>query len=163
MSVADICLLASVLVVVAIVAKMLRAIRLLDGRVSILQEQLKFGRSVTPKTAECKSATVRQPSGKTPVQGVPVVPAAAGARSTPPADAPEPEERLPGEQVPHVIDEAEAEAVWSRMEAEEERLKKAMGRDFQARTQKRSAGDIRGKPVVRSMSSQEIARKLERR
>jgi hypothetical protein len=38
-----------------------------------------------------------------------------------------------------------------------------MGRDFQARTPKRSASDIRGKPIARTLSAQELAKKLERR
>jgi len=163
MSAADICILASVLVVVGVVAKMLRAIRLLDGRVTLLQEQLKFGRSIKPIAMENRPAVARQPSGRTPVAGVPVFAAPVAPRHTPPADGPEQESHLPGEEVPHVIDQTEADAVWSKMEAEQERLKKAMGSDFQVRTRKRSADDIRGKPVVRSMSSQDIARKLERR
>ena len=161
MSVADICLLVSLLVVVAVVAKMLRAVRLLDGRVTLLQEQLKFGRSIKPGTSDGRPAPARQPSGKTPVAGVPVLPIA--PRRTPPADEHEEECHLPGEEVSHVIDQAEADAVWSKMEAEQERLKKAMGSDFQARARKRSAIEVRGKPVVRAMSSQELARKLERK
>jgi hypothetical protein len=38
-----------------------------------------------------------------------------------------------------------------------------MGRDFQVRTPKRSAATIRGKPVVRALSAQDLARKLERK
>jgi hypothetical protein len=69
------------------------------------------------------------------------------------------------------------------MEAEQERLKRAMGRDFQVRATRfkidpaRSAAAIRGKPTesagqpapvpgrpaVRALSSQELARKLERK
>jgi hypothetical protein len=163
MSVADICLLASVLVVVGVVAKMLRAIRLLDGRVTQLQEQLKFGRSVLPKAPERRPAAAKPSTVKTPIQGVPIVTTPAPTRRTPVEDVPAAESHLPGEAVPHMIDQAEADAVWSKMEEEQDRLKQAMGPDFQARTRKRSAEDVRGKPVVRSMSSQEIARKLERR
>jgi hypothetical protein len=66
------------------------------------------------------------------------------------------------------------------MEAEQARLTKAMGRDFQVRAAAikiepaRSAAGIRGKPTEgagasapapgrRALSSQELARKLERR
>ena len=49
------------------------------------------------------------------------------------------------------------------MAAEQERMKKAMGRDFQVRAVKRSASAIRGKTTVRSLSASELARKLERK
>jgi hypothetical protein len=160
---ADICLMASFLVLVVIVAKMLRAIRLLDGRVTLLQEQVTYGRTTGPRTAADKPAALKPPPSKTPIEGVPIMSAVATPRRTPPGDPPAEATHLPGEAAPHVIDEAEAEAVWARMEAEQERMRKAMGRDFQERTTKRSASDIRGVTVRRSMSSQEIARKIERR
>lgn len=164
MSVADICLLASLLVVVVVVAKMLRAVRLLDGRMTLLQEQLKLGRVAPPQTGHRPPASARPSPGRTPVFGVPVTPPSPRARTpapeTPSVDA---ESHSPGEQSAHVIDQTEADAVWSRMEAEQERMKKAMGRDFQVRTRKRSAGDIRGKPVVRALSAQDLAKKLERK
>ena len=47
--------------------------------------------------------------------------------------------------------------MWSRLDAEQERLRKAMGRDFQVRATKRSASDIRGRPITRSLSAQEVA------
>jgi hypothetical protein len=161
MSVADICLMASVLVVVAIVGKMIRAIRLLDGRVSLLQEQLKANRTGQAQTLSGKIATPKLPTRQTPIAGMPLLPIATTPRRTPPADDIPEDKRLPGEQAPHVIDEAEAEAVWAKMEAEQERMRKAMGPDFRARTRKRSATDIRGKPVVRAMSSQELARRVQ--
>jgi len=157
MSVADICVLASVLVVVLIVAKMLRAIRLLDGRVSILQEQLKLGRATASGSGTHPPALPKPPSGKTPVLGVPIMPPPAAAPRTPPPSTVEETAReaspFPGEVSAHYIDEAEAEAVWARMEAEEARLKKAMGRDFQVRAAQlridpaRSAAAIRGRPT----------------
>ena len=58
MTVADISLMVSVLVVVVILAKMVRAIRLLDGRVSVLQEQLEHSR------ASMQMAAVGKPLGK---------------------------------------------------------------------------------------------------
>ena len=63
-------LMVSFLVVVAIVAKMLRAIRLLDGRVTLLQEQLTYGRKGGAKAAPRPAAT-RVPSGKTPSRACP--------------------------------------------------------------------------------------------
>jgi hypothetical protein len=150
MSLADLCLTASFLVVVVVVARMLRAIRLLDGRVTVLQEQLSYGRT-GPRPAAGPA--------RTPVQGVPVV--AAARRSSRGDEAPVEEPATDDGAV--VIEQAEVDAVWSRLEAEQERLRQAMGRDFQGRTRKRSAGDIRGRPVVRAMSSQEIARKIERK
>jgi hypothetical protein len=181
MSVADICLLASVLVVVVVIAKMLRAIRLLDGRVTILQEQLKFGRANAGKPAARPAMPTPVPSppsgsGRTPVAGVPAYPPAHRTPAPVTAAADEAEEgAFPGEAKAHHIDQAEADAVWARMEAEQERLHKAMGRDFQVRKStmavaapapdpKRSAVDVRGaRPPRHALSSQELARKLERK
>lgn len=171
MSVADLGLMVSVLVVVAIVAKMLRAIRLLNGRVTLLQEQLQHSHTAIQKVTTAKSANprpvpARPTSGKTPVQGVPIVSGGAPHRTPAPVvidDAASGEYRTPGEMTAHVIDEAEAEALWAKMSAEQERLQKAMGRDFQVTTPKRSATAIRGKPVVRALSSRELASKLERK
>jgi hypothetical protein len=167
MSVADIGLMVSVMVVVAIVAKMLRAIRLLDGRVSLLQEELEHSRNTLQKTVAGKVAAPKPPTGKTPIAGVPVGAAPGAAPRTPAPvlvqDEAAEDSHFPGEAAVHVIDEAEAEAVWARMTAEQERLKKAMGRDFQVRDSKRSAAAIRGKPAVRILSAREVAKKLERR
>jgi hypothetical protein len=160
MSLADICLLASLLVVVVVVAKMLRAVRLLDGRVSLLQEQVRLGRTAGAKPGGAPLAAAKPPSGKTPVYGVPVTPPAPRG-ATPAPDDGAADGHLPGEPAAHVIDQAEAEAVWARMEAEQERLKRAMGRDFQVRARQRSASEIRGKPVVRALSAQDLAKKLE--
>ena len=160
-------LMVSVLVVVAIVAKMLRAIRLLDGRVTLLQEQLEHSRNAIQKATAAKPVVAKSSSGKTPIQGVPIVPAApASPRTSAPVlvdDVAMNDGRLPGEATAHVIDEAEAEAVWAKMTAEQERMKRAMGRDFQVRGPKRSATEIRGKPVARTLSARELANKLERK
>jgi hypothetical protein len=179
MSVVDICVLASVLVVVLIVAKMLRAVRLLDGRVTLLQEQVKLGRAAASRSRDSLPAMPRPSSGKTPVYGVPVLPAAAPRTPAPQVlvDDTGAGSPFPGEAAAHYIDESEAEAVWSRMEAEQERMKKAIGRDFQVRAGKRSASEIRGKPTevggsptmapgkpaVRALSAQELAKKLTRK
>ncbi len=185
MSVADISLLASVLVIVLVVAKMLRAIRLLDGRVTILQEQLKFGRVAAARSADNLPVVGKPASGKTPVRDVPIAPAAAPRTPVPPTAAEDADAagNFPSEGGAHYIDQAEADAVWARMEAEQERLKKAMGRDFQVRAAQlkmepvRSAAAVRGKPTEsggrptpapgrpakRALSSQELARKLERK
>jgi hypothetical protein len=167
MSVADVGLMVSVLVVVAIVSKMLRAIRLLDGRVSLLQEELEHSRNTLQKRAAAKVAAPKLSTGKTPLECVPVGAAPSAAPRTPAPVLVENKvtegERSPGEAAVHVIDEAEAEAVWARMTAEQERLKKAMGRDFRVRDSKRSAAAIRGKPAVRILSAREVAKKLERK
>jgi hypothetical protein len=172
MSIADMGLMASVLVVVAIVAKMLRAIRLLDGRVSLLQEQLKVSHSAIQKVTSgkpvaAKPAAARSTFAKTPVQGVPVVSAASAAPRTPAPvlvdDSASDNYHFPGEATAHVIDEAEAELVWAKMAAEQDRLKRAMGKDFQVRAPKRSATEIRGKPAARTLTAQELANKLERK
>lgn len=163
MSLVDVCLTASLLVVVVIVARMLRAIRLLDGRVSVLQEQLTFGRAGRKPPTDLSPAP-HVARGRTPIAGVPITPSPAASRCTPlPVVAPPEASAIPGEETAVVIDQAEADAIWARLEAEEERLRKAMGRDFQRHGHKRLGSEVRGRPVVRAMSSQEIARKLERK
>jgi len=162
MTVADISLMVSVLVVVVILAKMVRAIRLLDGRVSVLQEQLEHSRASMQMAAVGK-VPGKPSGGRTPIEGVPIVTPVPNLRRTSPPEEPPRETSSPGEATTHVIGQAEADAVWSRLEAEQERLRSAMGRDFQARTRKRSATEIRGKPIARTLSAQEVAKKLERR
>ena len=172
MRLADICLMASCLVLVVVVARMLRAIRLLDSRVTLLQEQLNYGRTTAGKPAakakpapKADSSITPKPQRiKTPAGGVPIVTGLPSSHRTPAPVVVEQEEEshFPGEEVPHVIGQAEADAVWNRMEAEQARLRKAMGSDFRERQRKRSASEIRGTPIpVRKMTSQEIARKLE--
>ena len=56
---ADVCVMLSFLVVVAIIARMLKAIRLLDGRVTLLQEQFSQRRAVMKKAA---GANLRPPA-----------------------------------------------------------------------------------------------------
>lgn len=159
MSLVDGCLMVSVLVVVAIVAKMLRAIRLLDGRVSVLQEQLEHSRTTTVPTI--RKPAPKLSGGRTPVEGVPIT--TPTIRRTPSPEDAARDPQLPSEAATHTIEQAEADAIWAQLEAEQERLRKAMGRDFQARARQRSASEIRGRPVARTLSAQELARKLERR
>jgi hypothetical protein len=167
MSIADIGLMGSVLVVVAIVAKMLRAIRLLDGRVTLLQEELEHSRNTLRKATAGKPAAAKPSFAKTPIAGVPVVPAPDASPRTPAPvlaeDNASEDGFSPAEATAHIIDEAEAEAVWARMAAEQERLKKAMGRDFQVHASMRSAAAVRGKPAAHVLSAREVARKLERK
>jgi hypothetical protein len=168
MSFADICIMASVLVVVVIVAKMLRAIRLLDGRVTLLQEEINHSRNSLQNPAR-KPVAFKPASNKTPIEGVPVTtPAPRPVRPSNSPDVPAEEAHYPGEVAAHVIEQEEADAIWAQLSSEQERLKKAMGRDFQVseRERKRSAAEIRGMPVVaggRTLSAQEVAKKLERK
>ena len=162
MTLVDVCLLASILVVVVIVMKMVRAIRLLDGRVAVLQEQLEHSHTSLQIAAAGKPAG-KAAAGRTPVYGVPVTTAAPQLRRTPPPEDVAREIPAAGEATTHVIEQAEVDAVWARLEAEQARLRKAMGRDFQTRASRRSASDIRGKPIARTLSVQELAKKIERR
>jgi hypothetical protein len=120
----------SFLVVIAIIARMLKAVRLLDGRVTLLQEQISRSRAVMKKAA---AANPRTPA---PV----VAPAAYQARASAASQS-------PGEMTTHAIEETDVETLLASMTAEQERMKKAMGRDFQVRPGKRSAAGIRGKRV----------------
>ena len=120
----------SFLVVIAVIARMLKAIRLLDGRVTLLQEQFSQSRAVM------KKAAVANPRTPAPV----VAPVAHQARTS---AAPQ----SPGEVTTHEIEETDIETLLASMTAEQERMKKAMGRDFQVRPGKRSAATIRGKRV----------------
>jgi hypothetical protein len=163
MSLADICLMASLLVVVVIVAKMLRAIRLLDGRVTLLQEQLEHSHGLPPSSAR-KPLPFKPSQARTPIEGAPVTPAPRPVQRTPPPEDPT-GSGYPGDAATHVIEQDEVDEVWAKLAAEQERLKLAMGRDFRVRERKRSAADIRGRPVAapRTLSAQEVAKKLERK
>jgi hypothetical protein len=156
----------SFLVVVAVIARMLKAVRLLDGRVTLLQEQLEHSH-LEMLMAPATKARARAPSARTPIESVPSSAASAASPRTPAPvriDGKSSEEwRAPGEATTHTIEESEAEEIWEHMAAEQARMKKAMGRDFQVRPAKRSAAEIRGKPAVRSLSASELARKLERK
>ncbi len=139
------CVMLSFLVVIAVITRMLNAIRMLDGRVTLLQEQLSRSRAVM------KKAVVANPRTPTPVATPVMYETEPDASST------------PGEMTTYAIEETDIETLLASMTAEQERLKKAMGRDFQVRPAKRSAATIRGKPLVRTLSSRAIAAKLERK
>jgi len=166
MSVADISLMLSFLVLVTIVARMLKAIRLLDGRVTVMQEQLEQNRSAVQRAAAGRAVPARPASARTPIQGVPVMPAPASPRTPGPVrvDARATEDQIShGEATTHSVSEAEAEEVWARLAAEQARLKKAMGRDFQVQSGKRSAAEIRGMTKEDVLSAREKAQKLQRK
>lgn len=167
MSLADISLMASVLVVVVIVAKMLRAIRLLDARVTLLQEELEHSRGDVQRPA--RKPVPLKPATRTPIEGGPLTaPAPRPVKRSPSADEAV-ESPCPGDAATHVIEQDEADEIWAKLAAEQERLKQAMGRDFRVRERTRSASEIRGRPVVapaagpRTLSAQEVAKKLERK
>ena len=128
----DVCVMLSFLVVIAVIARMLKAIRLLDGRVTLLQEQFSQSRAVMKKAA---GANLRTPASV-------ATPAAFQARASVAAQS-------PGEMTTYAIAEPDTdiETLLASMTAEQERMKRAMGRDFQVRPGKRSAAGIRGKLV----------------
>jgi len=146
----------SFLAIVGVVAKMLRAFRLLEARVTLLQEQVERNRGAVQRVA-AKTAPASRPPTRTPVLGVPVTRMA--------TRSPSPDARAPDEPKPHVdaADPTDDEVAWAWLEQEQARLKKAMGRDFQARKEQRSAAEIRGNPVPRVLSTRELAAKLERK
>ncbi|MGA7743356.1 MAG: hypothetical protein ABSF35_00895 [Polyangia bacterium] len=126
----DVCVMLSFLVVIAVIARMLKAIRLLDGRVTLLQEQISQSRAVMKKGAAANPRTPAPVVAQTAYQ----------ARNSVPAQS-------PGEVTTYEIEETDVETLLASMTAEQERMKKAMGRDFQVRPGKRSAAAIRGKRV----------------
>ena len=142
----DVCVMLSFLVVIAVIARMLKAIRLLDGRVTLLQEQLSQSRAVMKKAVVANPRTSASAAA----------PAAYEARPSVAAQS-------PGEMTTHEIEETDIETLLASMTAEQERLKKAMGRDFQVRPGKRSAAAIRGKPVDRVLTAHQIAAKMARK
>jgi len=147
----------SFLAIVVVVARMLRAVRLLEARVSLLQEQVERNHGAVQRVAARPSPAARPPA-RTPVLGVPVTPSSAAPRPVT-VDARTVEEarpRDPGEPT-------DDEIAWAWLEQEQQRLKKAMGRDFQARKDPRSTIEIRGNPGPRVLSAREVAAKLERK
>jgi hypothetical protein len=121
----------SFLVVIAIIARMLKAVRLLDGRVTLLQEQL----------SQSRRAAMKQSPAANPRTPAPV--AAPGAYRARASAAPQ----SSGEMTTYAVEETDIETLLASMTAEQERMKKAMGRDFQVRPGKRSAAGIREKRV----------------
>jgi hypothetical protein len=158
MTIADIGVVLSFLAMIVVVAKMLRALRLLEARVTLLQEQLERNHGAVQKVVAKSAAAPRAPM-RTPVLGVPV---------TTPSVTPRPVviDARPSDDARPRSDAAEPsddEIAWAWLAEEQARLKRAMGRDFQARTSSRSAGEVRGIPAPRMLSAREVAAKLERK
>jgi hypothetical protein len=154
MTFTDVAVVLSFLAIVVVVGKMLRAIRLLEARVSLLQEQVGRNHGAVQKVA----AKAPRPPVRTPVLGVP----ATGATLR----SPSPDLRPSDEAKPRAdaTDPTDDEIAWAWLEQEQERLKKAMGRDFQARRSPRSPAEVRGNPTgPRVLSAREVAAKLERK
>ncbi len=126
MSFFDACVVLSFLVALAVVSKMLTALRLLESRVSLLQDQIAHS---------ARRRTARAPPSLKSMQ----------------AELEAEDLRTDGEKTTHVVDDPELEALLSEMNSEQDRLKKAMGRDFrgasQAQRGPRSAAALRGSPV----------------
>jgi hypothetical protein len=162
MTVTDLGVVLAFLAIAGVVAKMLRAFRLLEARVTLLQEEIERSHGAARKAT---SQVTTRPAARTPVLGVPVVsanppqrPASADARGTD-------EGRPSGEAAGNASDD---EIAWAWLVQEQARLRKEMGRDFQARKATRSAaevrgGDIRDKSAPRLLSAREVAAKLERK
>jgi hypothetical protein len=156
MTFTDVAVVLSFLAIVVVVGKMLRAIRLLEARVSLLQEQVGRNHGAVQKVAA--KAPAPRPPVRTPVLGVP----ATGATPR----SPSPDLRPSDEAKPRAdaTDPTDDEIAWAWLEQEQERLKKAMGRDFQARRNPRPPAEVRGNPTgPRVLSAREVAAKLERK
>lgn len=165
MTVTDVGVVLSFLAMVVVVAKMLRAFRLLEARVSLLEEQVERNHGAVQKAVEktrIAATNAPRPPSRTPVLGVPT----AGANDTPrpltvsPPDETRPRNEGAGAGAPEPSDD---EVAWQWLQQEQQRLKDAMGRDFQARKQARSAAEVRGNPATRMLSARDLAAKLERR
>jgi hypothetical protein len=156
MTFTDVAVVLSFLAIVMVVAKMVRALRLLEARVTLLQEQVERNHGAVQKVAARPLAS--RPPSRTPVVGVPVT--SAIPRS------PSPDLRPPDDAKPRAdpAEPTDDEIAWAWLEQEQARLKKAMGRDFQARKNPRSPGEVRGNPTgPRVLSAREVAAKLERK
>jgi hypothetical protein len=161
MTITDLGVVLSFLAIVVVVAKMLRAFRLLEARVTLLQQEIECNHGAFRKAA-AQDAT--RPPTRTPVLGVPVVSAIASPRPGP-ADARPAEDARPRNEA---AEQSDDEVAWAWLVGEQERLRKAMGRDFQARKNPRPASEIRGvevreKTASRVLSAREVAAKLERK
>lgn len=99
----------SLLVVIAIITRMLGAIRVLNGRVDLLSEQLRES-----------ATTMRRPTRAA---------AEAAAR----------EALSAGERSTNVVDDPELAAMFANMDEQHGQLKKKMGRDFQMPAPRRPA------------------------
>jgi hypothetical protein len=175
MTITDLGVVLSFLAIVVVVAKMLRAFRLLEARVTLLQQEIECNHGAFHKAAAQGSA---RPPTRTPVLGVPVVspnpptrtpvvPVVSSSPSPRPAsaDARPDEDARPRNEA---AEQSDDEIAWAWLVGEQERLRKAMGRDFQARKNPRPASEIRGvemreKTAPRVLSAREVAAKLERK
>ncbi len=162
MRVTDIGVVLSFLAIVVVVAKMLRAFRLLEARVTLLQEEIEREHGATQKAA--KAQAVARPV-RTPVLGIPVTTAGTTPRPVVVEGRGNDETRA---RVESRTDPTDDEIAWAFLAQEQERLRKAMGRDFQARRNPQTAAEIRGvasgtKPASRLLSARELAAKLERK
>jgi hypothetical protein len=158
MTITDMGVVLSFLAIVVVVAKMLRAFRLLEARVTLLQEEVVRSHGASTKPAAKSPSTPRAPV-RTPVLGVPVLT---------PSTTPRPvlvDARANDETRPRggATEQTDDEIAWAWLVEEQERLKKAMGRDFQARKNPRSTADVRGNSTPRVLSAREVAAKLERK
>jgi hypothetical protein len=164
MTVTDVGVVLSFLAIVIVIAKMLRAFRLLEARVSLLQEQIERNHGAVQRVA-VKAAAAPRPPARTPVLGVPVTSSSPTSRPALVDGRSDDGSRPRGESAGEPTDD---EVAWAFLAAEQERLKKAMGRDFQARRPPRLAAEVRGtdvqgKPGPRVLSAREVAAKLERK
>jgi hypothetical protein len=157
MTITDIGVVLSFLAMVVVVAKMLRAFRLLEARVSLLQEEVERSHGAGPKPAT-KIAPALRPPVRTPVLGVPVTTSSLTPRPVT-VDARGNEDARPRAATEPTDDEI----AWAWLVKEQERLKKAMGRDFQARKNPRPAAEIRGMPAPNLPPPRDVAAKLERK
>jgi hypothetical protein len=175
MTITDLGVVLSFLAIVVVVAKMLRAFRLLEARVTLLQAEIECSRGAFRKASDQRAT---RPPTRTPVLGVPVVASNPPTRtpvvpvvSSSPPTRPAPADARPAEDArprDEAAEQSDDEIAWAWLVEEQERLKKAMGRDFQARQHPRPAAEIRGveireKTAPRVLSAREVAAKLERK
>jgi hypothetical protein len=162
MTVTDIGVVLAFLAIAGVVAKMLRAFRLLEARVTLLQEEIERSHGAVRKVVT-QAAT--RPAARTPVLGVPAVSANPPPR-TASADARTTDEARPSSEA--AGEASDDEIAWAWLVQEQARLRTKMGRDFQARKVTRSAAEVRGaelrdKSPPRQLSAREVAAKLERK
>ena len=161
MTVTDVGVVLSFLAIVVVVAKMLRALRLLEARVTLLQEQVERNHGAVRRAAQkssAQAASAPRPPVRTPVLGVPAT--APSSTPRPPTTTTVDESQLRGDGGAEPSDD---EIAWQWLQQEQQRLKEAMGRDFQARKQAQPSADSRGNPAPRLLSARDLAAKLERR
>jgi hypothetical protein len=160
MSVTDVGVVLSFLAIVVVVAKMLRAFRLLEARVTLLQEQIERSHGAAQKAIQKSAASTMsapRPPVRTPVLGVPVTATTSTPRPPTATTAPSPSRNDGG------AEPSDDEIAWEWLQQEQKRLKDAMGRDFQARKKPTAPTSIGGSTSPRMLSARDVAAKLERR